>query len=480
MKRGTLFLLIAFLMMFQSVNCVSANELTDDYLDIATNYYNSHNFPKAKEYIDLIVKIEPDNKGAKALMNKICPPTVNETAQEVQHAMNVPEPQPEVVLQAQPEQVIYNSDYFNTKGREFYKKKDYDNALEYFYKALALDKKNFLAYNNLAMTFWMKNNPKEAIRYFKKSNLACKYYTQPLVNLATVYKQLGDKKSELHYLLKAVKINPNDYLAYYWLGDYYRGEGQYSQAISCYKEVVKINPKFAQAYLNLAMCFFETEEFNYCLMAVKQYQEYFPDSDYAYLIAAKANLALCNYVDAKTNIQNAIAFNDSREYELELAKINYYLSDYDDGILVLQKLLSGGETAEIYNYIGLCNYKLKNIDMAISNFLKSIDLEASRPIYYYNLAQCYKSIGDKKNYAKYVSSATKILPINYQDFIDLSYIYYDNGSAGYAINALNSGIEKYPEVKSLYLAKAKIFEANGDTLHYNEVKELIEKKFNER
>lgn len=463
---------------FQTVNYAQANELTDDYLDIATNYFNSKNYPKAKEYIDLIIKIEPENKGAKELLDKISPQDC--TSQANQQQTQSSEQQSETVLQAQPEQVIYNSDYFNTKGREFYNKKDYDNALEYFYKSLTLDKKNFLAYNNLAMTFWIKNNPKEAIKYFKKSNAACKYYTQPLVNLATVYKQLGDKKSELHYLLKAVKINPNDYLAYYWLGDYYRGEGQYPQAIECYKEVVKINPKFAQAYLNLAICFFETEEFNYCLMAVKQYQEYYPKSDYAYLIAAKTNLALCNYVQAKTDIQKAIELNDSREYELELAKIDYYLSDYDDGVLLLQKLLSGGETAEIYNYLGLCNYKLKNIDTALSNFSKSIELEASRPIYYYNLAQCYKSIGDKKNYSKYVSSATKILPVNYQDFIDLSYIYYDNGSPGYAINVLSSAIAKYPDVKSLYIAKAKIYEANCDTLHYNEVKEVIEKRFNKR
>lgn len=477
MKNGILSLVIILsVAVLLSGNFVCANELTADYLDIATNYFNSHNFPKAKEYIDLIINIEPDNQDAKTLMDKISPPCANDSVK----ANPLTEQPPEITPQPEVEKVVYNTDYYNKKGKEYYQKNEYDSAIEYFYKAITVDHHNAQAYNNLAMTYWLKNNPSEAIKYFKKANSINKIYTQPLVNLAAVYKQLGDKKNQFYYLQKAIKLNPSDYLAYYWLGDYYRFEGQYQQAIESYKEVVKINPKYSDAYLNLAICFFETEDFNYALIALNQYKEFCPDSDYAYLLTARTNLALCNYVDAKTNIQKAIEINSSREYQFELAKIDYYLGDYEAALEILDNLSVTSETAEIYNYIGLCNYKMKNIDAAISNFNKTFKLDTSRPIYYYNLAQCYKSMGDKKNYAKYVTQATKIMPINYQDFIDLSYIYYDNGSPGYAINSLNSAIAKYPEVKSLYLSKLKIYEAIGDSLHYNETKEEIKTRFNNR
>lgn len=470
-----LFILLAlFVTILQSVNFAWANELTDDYLDIAKNYVDSNNLPKAKEYLDLIINIEPDNQEAKALVDKISQPCLNDSTQviTIQPSENKP--------QVEAEKVTYNSDYYNTKGQEFYQKKEYDNAIEYFGKSITVDKRNAQAYNNLGMAYLLKNNPHESIKYFKKANSVNKTYTQPLVNLAAVYKQLGDKKNQFYYLQKAIKLNPNDYLAYYYLGDYYRGEEKYPQAIENYKEAVKINPKFSQTYLNLAICFFETEEFNYTLIALKQYLEFYPESDYAYLLAAKADLALCNYVDAKTNIQKALEINNCREYQFELAKIDYYLEDYTEALGILECLLKDSETAEIYNYIGLCNYKLKNIDAAIANFNKTISLDTSRSIYYYNLAQCYKSLGDKKSYSKYVTHATKITPINYQDFIDLSYIYYDNGSPGYAINSLSSAIAKYPDVKSLYLSKLKIYQAIGDSLHYNETKDLIEKRFNNR
>ncbi len=214
MKRWALFLVIVFGIMLQSTSCVFANELTDDYFDIATNYYNENNYIKAREYIDLIIAIEPDNKEAKALLEKMITPcptdnqqanqseeqvqpseqSEQEQAQEETQAV-VTQPIPEKVTEKAPEKAIYNSDYYNTKGKEFYKKKDFDTAIEYFYKALTIDNKNFQAYNNLAMAFWVKNDPRSAIKYFKKANSINSFYTQPLVNLASVYKQLGDKKA---------------------------------------------------------------------------------------------------------------------------------------------------------------------------------------------------------------------------------------------------------------------------------------------
>lgn len=485
MRKGILFLVLALLAM-QLANVVRASELTDDYFDIATNYFNSNNLAKSLEYLDLIINIEPNNLPAKTLRDKISPPAIDsskvveETAKVLSAA---PSPTNVVIVeipQVDIEKITYNSDYYNTKGQEFYQKKDFNMAIEYFYKSIALNCRNAQAYNNLAMSYWCKNNPNAAIKYFKKANSINKNYTQPLVNLSNVYKKLGNETKQVEYLKKAIRLNCNDYLAYYWLGDYYRTIGEYPEAIEYYKEVVKINPKFSQVYLSLAMSFFETEEFNYTLLALGQYKEFYPDSDFAFFLMAKASLALCHYDDAKTYIQKAIAINDNNEYQFELAKIDYYLEDYQLALNIFQNILKSGDSAEVFNYVGLCNYKLKNIELSIANFNKAIELDGLRPIYYYNLAQCYKSLGDKKNYVKYINTATKITPVNYQDFIDLSYIYHDNKNTNYAINSLNDAIRRYPNVKSLYLSKLKIYEAIGDNLHYNETKDLIEMRFNKR
>lgn len=485
MKKG---IILFVLVLFGLQGIAFASDLTDDYLDIATNYYNSNNFAKALEYIDAIIAIEPDNQKAKELRDKISPKD-KENQEDAKQILKVltsgsQPPQSFTVLdvpQADVEKMSYNSDYYNTKGQEFFQKKDFDMAIEYFYKSIKLNRRNAQAYNNLAMAYWNKGYPQMAIKYFKHANFVNRGYTQPLDNLAMLYKQIGNDKCHLYFLQKAIKLNPTDYLAYYRLGDYYRSIGNYPKAIDNYKEVVKINPKFSQAYLSLAICFFETEEFNYSLMAINQYREFYTDSDYIYSFMARTYLAMCQYENAKICIEKAIEIADKPEYRFELAKVNYYLENYTEAITSFQNLLQNGDdSAEIFNYVGLCNYKLKNIEVAIANFNKAIELDRLRPIYYYNLAQCYKSLGDKRNYMKNVNTATKINPINYQDYIDLSYIYFDNGNPGYAINSLNDAINRYPSVKSLYLSKLKIYEATGDNLNYNKTKDIINMRFNLR
>lgn len=487
MRKWLLFCLIILGLL--CTNKVKASELTDDYFDIATNYYNANNLAKSLEYLDLIISIEPDNLTAKNLRDKICPPRIEPQTTETKEVqapgkVTTSEPGGQTTTFETPpvniEKITYDADYYNTKGLEFYDKKEYDTSIEYFYKALALNKRYFQAYNNLGMAYWAKNNTYAAIKYFKKAHFTKKAYTQPLVNLSNLYKQLGDTQKQVCYLKKAIKYNCNDYLAYYWLGDYYKSQGEYPKAILCFKEVIKINPKYSQAYLSLAICFFETEDFNYTLLALSQYKEFYPNSDFAFYLTARAYLALNKYEDAKKFIEKAIQIKNIPEYQFELAKIDYTIGNYQSAIDIFQSLLKTTENAEYFNYVGLCNYKLKDNEIAIANFKKAIDLDGLRPIYYYNLAQCYKSIGDKKNYLKYVNTATKISPINFQDFIDLSYIYYDNGNTSYAINMLNSAIQKYPDLKSLYLAKLKIYEATGDNLHYNEIKNLIEMRFNQK
>ena len=119
----------------QLVNFASAGELTDDYFDIATNYFNSNNFAKALEYLDLIMQVEPGNLAAKTLRDKISPPPVDSSAaQTVQIMATVQNPENLVILnvpQADTEKMAYNSDYYNAKGQEFYCKQDYNSAVEY-------------------------------------------------------------------------------------------------------------------------------------------------------------------------------------------------------------------------------------------------------------------------------------------------------------------------------------------------------------
>ena len=140
-----------------------ASELTEDYLDIAKNYYESNNVSKALEYVELVLSIEPDNVNATELKNKLIPTATIKENNDVQKVIENTQKSPEKVQIITTESldtasVEYNSDYYNTKGLEFFDQKDYDNAIQYFEKAVNLNKNNFIAYNNLAMSYWVKGD----------------------------------------------------------------------------------------------------------------------------------------------------------------------------------------------------------------------------------------------------------------------------------------------------------------------------------
>ena len=153
------------------------------------------------------------------------------------------------------------------------------------------------------------------------------------------------------------------------------------------------------------------------------------------------------------------------------------MGDYEESLQILNKYFADTNEPEILNYIGLAYYKLKQPEIALDYFHKLIQLDSTKTIYYYNLALCYKSLGDRNKFFKYVDAATKILPKIPQDYIDLSYIYFDNGNKSYALNILNDGIARYPEDKKLYLSKLSLFQTCGDTKNYVEFKTIIDEKF---
>ena len=324
----------------------------------------------------------------------------------------------------------------------------------------------------------MKNNLYSAEKYFKKAASISKTYPQPYINLALLYKQRGDLDKQYSYLKKALDVNPTNYWTYYLLGDYYTSIDDYPASIPYYVDAINLNSNFAPPYLALAIADFKTDKYEQSITTLKNYIEFNPNSDFAYSMLAKNYYILGDYLTAKKYIKTAIRLNPTNIYRLELAKIEYNAGQYSNALLNLQIIEPEYQYPEIYNYIGLCNLALRRYELAIINFNKAIVLDNKRAIYYYNLAQCYKQIDDKNNYVKYMNTALQVTPVLYQDYIDLSCIYYNTGKVNLAVKMLQDGILAIPNNKPLYLALLNLYDRLDDQAGYNYIKSEIESRFN--
>ena len=459
-----------------------ANELADDYFDIAQNYLEVGDTTRALEYIDYVLMINPRCTKALQLKTRLLPQESNDDLSIAEMTISKKKNLSDLAILDIPKtdklKIENNSDYYNKQGKQFYINEEYDSAIQSFFRAVSVDNKNYIAYNNLGMAYWMKNNLYSAEKYFKKAASISKTYPQPYINLALLYKQRGDLDKQYSYLKKALDVNPTNYWTYYLLGDYYTSIDDYPASIPYYVDAINLNSNFAPPYLALAIADFKTDKYEQSITTLKNYIEFNPNSDFAYSMLAKNYYILGDYLTAKKYIKTAIRLNPTNIYRLELAKIEYNAGQYSNALLNLQIIEPEYQYPEIYNYIGLCNLALRRYELAIINFNKAIVLDNKRAIYYYNLAQCYKQIDDKNNYVKYMNTALQVTPVLYQDYIDLSCIYYNTGKVNLAVKMLQDGIQAIPNNKPLYLALLNLYDRLDDQAGYNYIKSEIESRFN--
>lgn len=255
---------------------VQANEITEDYFDMAANYCSQGDYREAALYLDKILLIEPNNKSVQDLRNGL-------------------------------RQII--------QGKN--------------------------------STFIQSSAVKQAVNS-KKS---------------------GNKQGEQSALTAG-----NDYWANYFLGQYYKQNKDYNQAISCFVKTVNAKPNFTQCYLEIAVCYFESGNFQQALTYLNQYLKVNPQDDFAYALRARCNVNLNNNDAALSDIITAIALENSTDYKFIEGKILYNMKRYAQAKEKLSSLTDEIQTAEIYKYIGLCEAALNNNIDALMNLDKSIIL----------------------------------------------------------------------------------------------------------
>lgn len=475
-----IFIMILILILY--ISPAFSDELSDDYFDIAKNYIELGETTKALEYVNYVLLINPKHSGAIKLKDKLIPQETNDDLSRTAIIMSRQKSLSDLSILDIPKidkyKIENTSEYYNKQGKQFYLNEEYDSAIQSFFRAISIDNKNYIAYNNLGLTYWMKNNLDSAEKYFKKSAQISKYYPQPYINLALLYKQKGDMDKHFTYLKKALDVNPDNWWTYYLIGDYYSSINNYAASIPYYIDAIDINPTFQPPYLALGISYFKTDKYEQSIAAVKNYLELNPNSDFAYSVLAKNYYIMGDYPSAKRFMSKAFKINPSNSYRLEIAKIEFNNKEYQNALLNFQIIEPEYQYAEVYNYIGLCNLMLKRYELAVTNFNKAIVADSRRPIYYYNLAQCYEALDDKKKYVQYMNIAMQIVPITYQDYIDLSCIYYNTSKINSAIKILETGIEVNPDSKPLYMALMSLYQQINDNLNYNNIKNTIESRFN--
>ncbi|MGE5680898.1 MAG: tetratricopeptide repeat protein [Bacillota bacterium] len=166
-------------------------------------------------------------------------------------------------------------DFFN-KGNELAKENKFDEAVQNYDKALAINK-DYKTYYQKGLTLLKAGKVEDAIASFKSSIALKDSFDIAYVALAGAQTQNKDYEDAIKSYEKAISVTTNEGLkgsiqegmtrTYVVLGNQYMKEKKYDKAADAFKKATE-NSDFDQAYLGLARALTEKKQYDNALAAL--------------------------------------------------------------------------------------------------------------------------------------------------------------------------------------------------------------------
>jgi len=115
---------------------------------------------------------------------------------------------------------------------------------------------------NIAVNLYNAGRLNESLEvYYKIIALDCNYY-DAISNIGSILDDLGDTEQALLYLNKAKKLEPKNYIAYYYCGWLYRNQKKYNLAIENFIIAIDLEPLHIDSYKCRGGCYYNIGQYD--------------------------------------------------------------------------------------------------------------------------------------------------------------------------------------------------------------------------
>jgi superkiller protein 3 len=268
----------------------------------------------------------------------------------------------------------------------------YSEAEKSFRKAheIAPEEKKDLVYSN-QHAFFVDNynkgitanstkNYDEAIRYFKKAVAVEPDYVKGHINLGVAYSMMGDENMALEAFEEAVKVDSSSVEAWRNLGITYQTLKRYEDARGAYQKVVDLDPEDVDGMFSLADMLFNEKEHEKALQYYNKIAEKRSDEPALHYQIGASYFSLDQFGEASMAFQKAAALSRDTDPELywdamyNLGVAYLKLEEYDAAISTFDQLLELNETAELHELLGRAYSKKGMKEKAIEEYEKAKEL----------------------------------------------------------------------------------------------------------
>jgi len=137
---------------------------------------------------------------------------------------------------------------FEERGDIFMARKSYEDAVDYYYRALKqVHFSNAVVWNKLGIAYQQIQNYHAARKAYNQAIRHQKTYTEPWNNIGTTYFMQDKYAKSVKYYLRALELNPNSASYHLNLGTSYFHMKKYQESVEEYRHALNLDPNiFAQ------------------------------------------------------------------------------------------------------------------------------------------------------------------------------------------------------------------------------------------
>jgi tetratricopeptide (TPR) repeat protein len=304
-------------------------------------------------------------------------------------------------------------------GKVYEAQSNQDKAIEYFNRAVELDKDYFEAYYKLGRIYFSRHKPEKAVENFKKVLSIQPGDSDALFALGLSLNKLEKYKEAVTAFTKAIKLTPNYAPSYYYRGIAYKNLKDNDNARKDFEQALKFNSKYADACYQLGQLNALDGNYDKALASYDMVSKISPEYIGSYVSKGMIYSKKHNYSEAIKEFSKAVKL-DPKLSLVYFYRGNAYRAtgDYDKAIEDFKKVLEFESTnAWAHKQLGTVYFISSKYKKAIQHLKEANRLDHNdtyTPIYLYLTEarrNSHKAKADLDKFAEKHQGSEWIMPV---------------------------------------------------------------------
>ncbi|MFC1852630.1 tetratricopeptide repeat protein, partial [candidate division CSSED10-310 bacterium] len=342
--------------------------------------------------------------------------------------------------------VSYQASKNRTTALQYFSEKNYTQAITFFEQFLETDADDAPALEKLGISYLKVDQPQKAQEIFKKYLKQNKQTEPILVYLAEAYYKNGEYSKAKNEFEAAKKLNPNSIDAHLGLARSYQKLEETENAITEYQVVRDLEPTKItdNDWILIGQAYSSNGEFEKSIEVFLKVRQHSYQSEVGigkgYFELNKPAEAIKWFNRAKKSQPKAA---DSRVY---LGRCYYQLKKYEEAIAeYLEVIELFPDDIEVYLQLGTAYLKLNKHSDAISYYQKALQYHPNDPKLHYYLGFTHHVQGDYVNAIEQYQLAIAARQNYAEALANLGIVYLKNNDKDSAIKAWFASLKANPD-----------------------------------